>query len=524
MQTLIPPHFVLEEVTSNDLVIASLAWGFTIGFGWLTTSKALKQTKQTWKRQKRRTFRNAYVWMIWLEILVCLIFGVICFLYLLHFIPPSFAFYFTILPTWALQVQFLLQIIVNRCAILLSDPKHSNRIKIGVAVLITAVNISDRVEKAIYLLVDGTLNIYFIRIVKHNLIVHGLTKYKTLTRFYEFIVCFSLSMDVLIIAMMSLPNTFVYMQFHPLTYIVKLNIEMIMADLIGKIARNRNCGVISEGTFNSTGCDSTLRSANVTGTGNRDSRGVFDYESGFGGGITAQMGTTGKSRMGAVSLEQHSFRLGAVLDDEQGGIVERHRLGTDADKFVTRSVSYNSQSGSVLDAPREVYHYGSYGVGLRRGNYGADSDLGAERNNSFKIAGDAGSNATRRRGSDAISELTAESGEGGPEGSRYKIFIADVNIAIIVDLVIVLVPISVIWSMRLPLRETLRIILMLIVGTLTIGVAVFWLVKVVMFVNSEDVTADFVVLDLTACIELSIGIVCACLPSAHCLYELYKDR
>ncbi|CRK35708.1 hypothetical protein BN1708_001339 [Verticillium longisporum] len=142
MQTLIPPHFVLEEVTSNDLVIASLAWGFTIGFGWLTTSKALKQTKQTWKRQKRRTFRNAYVWMIWLEILVCLIFGVICFLYLLHFIPPSFAFYFTILPTWALQVQFLLQIIVNRCAILLSDPKHSNRIKIGVAVLITAVNIS----------------------------------------------------------------------------------------------------------------------------------------------------------------------------------------------------------------------------------------------------------------------------------------------------------------------------------------------------------------------------------------------
>lgn len=114
------------------------------------------------------------------------------------------------------------------------DRKHSNRLKIGVAVLITAVNISvyniwiparlqiseryiwinewwDRIEKAIYLLVDGALNLYFIRIVKHNLIVHGLTKYKTLTRFNEFIVCFSLSMDVLIIAMMSLHNTFVYM-------------------------------------------------------------------------------------------------------------------------------------------------------------------------------------------------------------------------------------------------------------------------------------------------------------------------
>ncbi|KAM5350872.1 hypothetical protein ACJZ2D_017159 [Fusarium nematophilum] len=65
-----------------------------------------------------------------------------------------------------------------------------------------------------------------------------------------FIVGFSLSMDVLIISMMSLHNTFVYMQFHPFAYIVKLKIEMSMADLISKIARKRDCGVISEGTFN----------------------------------------------------------------------------------------------------------------------------------------------------------------------------------------------------------------------------------------------------------------------------------
>jgi hypothetical protein len=49
-----------------------------------------------------------------------------------------------------------------------------------------------------------------------------------------------------------------YMQFHPLAYIVKLNIEMSMADLIGKIARNKSCGIISEGTFsNSLGKDVT---------------------------------------------------------------------------------------------------------------------------------------------------------------------------------------------------------------------------------------------------------------------------
>lgn len=46
-------------------------------------------------------------------------------------------------------------------------------------------------------------------IVKRNLISDGLTKYKRLTDFNIFIICFSLSMDVLIISMMSLRNTFV---------------------------------------------------------------------------------------------------------------------------------------------------------------------------------------------------------------------------------------------------------------------------------------------------------------------------
>lgn len=36
---------------------------------------------------------------------------------------------------------------------------------------------------------------------------------------------------------------------------VKLHIEMAMADLIGKIARDKHCGVIAEGTFSSTVSD-----------------------------------------------------------------------------------------------------------------------------------------------------------------------------------------------------------------------------------------------------------------------------
>src|SRR6266487_2423649 len=41
----------------------------------------------------------------------------------------------------------------------------------------------------------------------------------------------------MIIGLMSLKNQLVYIQFHPLTYIVKLNIEMTMASLITKLSR-----------------------------------------------------------------------------------------------------------------------------------------------------------------------------------------------------------------------------------------------------------------------------------------------
>jgi hypothetical protein len=40
--------------------------------------------------------------------------------------------------------------------------------------------------------------------------------------------------------MMSLPNDIVYLQFHPLTYLVKLHIEMNMAELITKVVKASN--------------------------------------------------------------------------------------------------------------------------------------------------------------------------------------------------------------------------------------------------------------------------------------------
>lgn len=47
-----------------------------------------------------------------------------------------------------------------------------------------------------------------------------------------------------------LTEPFSYMQFHPLAYMVKLNIELSMADLIAKVA-NMNSRGITAASFNS---------------------------------------------------------------------------------------------------------------------------------------------------------------------------------------------------------------------------------------------------------------------------------
>lgn len=96
----------------------------------------------------------------------------------------------------------------------------------------------DRCEKVLYLVLDLALNSYFIYLVKTKLISGGINKYWALFRFNMAMIVVSISMDILIVAMMSLDNPLLYMQFHPVAYMIKLNIEMSMAHLIGKIARS----------------------------------------------------------------------------------------------------------------------------------------------------------------------------------------------------------------------------------------------------------------------------------------------
>ncbi|KAF4447639.1 hypothetical protein F53441_8843 [Fusarium austroafricanum] len=153
-----------------------------------------------------------------------------------------------------------MQIIVNRIALLHVSPIIVRRLKWGIFAILATINISvfciwiparlqisqtyidindvwDRIEKGIFAVIDLALNFYFVYLVRSSLISYGLTKYVVLYRFNLVMVVVSISMDILIIGSMSLRNTFLYVEFHPLAYLVKLHIELSMAELIAKIVK-----------------------------------------------------------------------------------------------------------------------------------------------------------------------------------------------------------------------------------------------------------------------------------------------
>ncbi|KAI4728686.1 hypothetical protein E4T49_03517 [Aureobasidium sp. EXF-10728] len=277
--------------SSGDYQVAACAAGFSLGFGYLTTVRAVHQTKAN-----RNPWRSAYIYMIWGELLANLVLGVLCWLWLKdivhngHASHPSKqqpvlsnnlsrpALLFFILFFYVFEVQFLMQIIINRISIISERKATAQRLKIGTAVVISCINAAvfcifipshlspppsmifvhinkywDRCSKILIMLVDAFLNWYFIYVVKARLVKqHGLRKYKPLVAYYTRLGIISVCMDLMLIGLMSLPNGIVFVQFHPVAYMVKLNIEMSMADMIIKVARSNeqdmNFNSSSQGT------------------------------------------------------------------------------------------------------------------------------------------------------------------------------------------------------------------------------------------------------------------------------------
>jgi hypothetical protein len=140
--------------SKSDIQVASLAAGFTLGFGLLTVWEAINQT-----RNNRNPLRSTYIYMIWGEIIANLAIGIVGWLFLDGVLGPTsvviFCFdrdneltccsvlvLFFILFLWVFEIQLLMQIIINRISIIAEHRRTINRLKWGTAAIITAVNVA----------------------------------------------------------------------------------------------------------------------------------------------------------------------------------------------------------------------------------------------------------------------------------------------------------------------------------------------------------------------------------------------
>ncbi|KAK7403448.1 hypothetical protein QQX98_010769 [Neonectria punicea] len=201
--TLVPPWYRADKPSCDDLAIVSVVWGLSLGLSAFGVIRAGNQTYHQWKRTRRVT---AYMAFIWLELIASTIIGVVF---------------------WIFQIHCIMQIIINRIALLAVSPSTARRLRWSVFGILAVINISvasvwiparlqinptwihvneiyDRLEKAIFAVMDVGLNLYFVYLVRSSLIEYGLTQ---------------------------------YVIFHPLGYLVKLHIELSMADLIAKIVK-----------------------------------------------------------------------------------------------------------------------------------------------------------------------------------------------------------------------------------------------------------------------------------------------
>ncbi|KAK8080794.1 hypothetical protein PG997_008612 [Apiospora hydei] len=218
---LVSPHYVAETPNDSETNIVSITFGFCISLGFFTAAKAGQQSWDAYKRGK--TF-NEYI-----------------------------------------IIQFVLQIIINRIALLMVPASKARKVRWSVAAIVGAINISgffiwiparlqisplyeeiniiwDRSEKGVFLVVDLALNIYFIYLVRSRLVANGLTKYNRLFHFNICMVVISVALDAVLIGATFLPSPVVYLPPIPST---DISHETVHRDECGQSHRQGSPRLIS---------------------------------------------------------------------------------------------------------------------------------------------------------------------------------------------------------------------------------------------------------------------------------------
>ncbi|KAL1872377.1 hypothetical protein Daus18300_004347 [Diaporthe australafricana] len=105
---------------------------------------------------------------------------------------------------------------------------------------------------------------------------------------------------------------------------------------------------------------------------------------------------------------------------------------------------------------------------------------------------------------------------------QRAIIIADAIVSAVSDLVILLLPTPLTWSLQLPVRKKLRVAGILCAGGVATAFSIYRLGLVIAEGNSVNQTVVFIKVILSGNAEVGLGVICACLPAVTALYTRRK--
>ncbi|OAQ57298.1 hypothetical protein VFPPC_11451 [Pochonia chlamydosporia 170] len=102
--------------------------------------------------------------------------------------------------------------------------------------------------------------------------------------------------------------------------------------------------------------------------------------------------------------------------------------------------------------------------------------------------------------------------------NQSAVITSDAIISMLSDLIILLLPTPLTWSLQLPRRQRLRVSGLLCAGGIATAFSVYRLALIVRERNSTNQTIVFTQVLLSGNAEAGIGLICACFPAVNALY------
>ncbi|KAH7376959.1 hypothetical protein B0T11DRAFT_273159 [Plectosphaerella cucumerina] len=114
---------------------------------------------------------------------------------------------------------------------------------------------------------------------------------------------------------------------------------------------------------------------------------------------------------------------------------------------------------------------------------------------------------------------------GSPACQRLaKVFLASAILNVVTDMVILLLPIWLIWSMRLRIQYKIAVALIMMGGGFVVAVSIIRLVATLDISMPTDPTYSFGLIIMRSVVEAWVGLVCACLPCLKAFFSRYLSH